>query len=349
MRSGSRARGMNPAPYGQGLRLEYAQAPGACHPAFVALLKGGVDVVEYVHCAAVPSRSINPRLPSMSRLSEPTPVAHAATCAVPSPTWLGRLWPLTPRLALALVAASTLAGGGLGWLMLQLHALSGLASLAVLAAALAASGLPALLLLKASRELECARAVALAAGALDPLTGISARGPFLALAEREFARSRRYGIGAALLLVDIDRFRRLIDEPERAAGELVLREVAASIQFTLRGADALARFGSAQIAVFVAHADALGALDVAERIRERVEQLEIACRDQRLRATVSVGVVLMRPAHLSLQAVIEDAEAALGAARQAGGNCVRAAPVDRRRLPQGWRGPSVGDNQAAGS
>ncbi len=284
----------------------------------------------------------------MSRLSEPTH-APAAPCAAPQQDWLARLWPLTPRLALVLVAASALVGGGVGWLTLRFGASSGLAPLAVLLAAAAASALPALLLLKASRELECARTVALAAGMLDPVTGISGREPFLSLAEREFARSRRYGIGAALLLVDVDRFRRLIDDRERAAGELVLREVAASIQVTLRGADALARFGPAQIAVFVAHADALGALDVAERIRERVEQLEIACRDQRLRATVSVGVVLMRPAHLSLQAVIEDAEAALGAARQAGGNCVRAAPVDRRRLPQGWRGPSVGDNQAAGS
>ncbi|HNT37837.1 MAG TPA: GGDEF domain-containing protein [Rubrivivax sp.] len=284
----------------------------------------------------------------MSRLSEPTH-APAAPCAAPQQDWLARLWPLTPRLALVLVAASALVGGGVGWLTLRFGASSGLAPLAVLLAAAAASALPALLLLKASRELECARTVALAAGTLDPVTGISGREPFLSLAEREFARSRRYGIGAALLLVDVDRFRRLIDDRERAAGELVLREVAASIQVTLRGADALARFGPAQIAVFVAHADALGALDVAERIRERVEQLEIACRDQRLRATVSVGVVLMRPAHLSLQAVIEDAEAALGAARQAGGNCVRAAPVDRRRLPQGWRGPSVGDNQAAGS
>jgi diguanylate cyclase len=116
------------------------------------------------------------------------------------------------------------------------------------------------------------------------------------------------------------------------AGDLVLREIAASTQATLRGADALARFGHAQLAVFLAHADPLGALDVAERIRERIEQLEIAWREQRLRATVSVGVVLMRPAHLSLQAVIDDAEAALGAARHAGATaCAR-----RRSIRGGW-------------
>ncbi len=49
---------------------------------------------------------------------------------------------------------------------------------------------------------------------------------------------------------------------------------------------------------------------------------------QRLRVTVSTGVAHLRPAHLSLQALVEDAQDALAAARAAGGNCVRAAPVD---------------------
>jgi diguanylate cyclase (GGDEF)-like protein len=287
---------------------------------------------------------------AMSRLPDLPPAPRTTRRLVLLPHLLPRLWPLSPVLALALAAAASLAGAALAWLLLRAP-LDWVVSpvLAALGGALAASVPLGLLLVKTSRDLERARTVALAAGALDPVTGISSRDPFLALAEREFARSRRYGIGAALLLVDVDRFRRLTEGQDAEAGDLVLREIAASTQATLRGADALARFGHAQVAVFLAHADPLGALDVAERIRERVEQLEIVCRDQRLRATVSVGVVLMRPAHLSLQAVIDDAEAALGAARHAGGNCVRAAPVDPRRLPQGSRGPSVGDNQAAGS
>lgn len=256
-----------------------------------------------------------------------------------------RLWPLSPTAGLTAAAGLACAGAAVAW---------GLVSLSVqppLAAAVGSlvAGLPlGLLLARSARDRERGRHLALAAGAMDPVTGVSSKDPFLALAEREFARSRRYGIGAALLLVDIDRFRRLVDGHDPDAGDLVLREIAASTQATLRGADALARFGHAQLAVFLAHADPLGALDVAERIRERIEGLEIAWRDQRLRATVSVGVVLMRPAHLSLQTVIDDAEAALGAARHAGGNCVRAAPVDPRRLPQaGSHGPSVGDNRAA--
>lgn len=253
---------------------------------------------------------------------------------------------LSAGLALALAGGLAAVAAALAWLL----AWTGLADGAT-AAALGSLlvGLPLVLALAGSlRALERARSAALAAGAMDPATGVSSRGAFLSLAEREFSRSRRYGIGAALLLVDVDRFRRLIEGHEAQVGDLVLREIAASTQATLRGADALARFGPAQIAVFLAHADPPGALDVAERVRERVEQLEIIVRDQRVRATVSVGVVMMRPAHLSLQAVIDDAETALGAARHAGGNCVRAAPIDPRRLREPGSAGPVDDNRTAG-
>lgn len=282
----------------------------------------------------------------------PPPTGHAEPAAKPRRTpGVGRLPHLTAAAVPGLTLVLALVAGGLAWALADRVATLGPAGLAVvgLLAALV-TGVPlAVLLARAWSDLAQGRHLALAAGALDPVTGVSARAPFLALAEREFARSRRYGIGAALLLVDVDRFRRLVEGHEAAAGDLVLREIAASTQATLRGADALARFGHAQVAVFLAHADPLGALDVAERIRERVEQLEIGFNEQRLRVTVSVGVVLMRPAHLALQSVIDDAEAALGAARHAGGNCVRSAPVDPRRLAQGSRGPSVDDNHAAGS
>lgn len=282
----------------------------------------------------------------MSRLpplTEPPPVQRRVVVAARA----GELspWALAGATA-ALAASGALVAALLAWAWPALGA-AGAAALGV-----AASALPLMMLLARSlHELERGRHLALSAGALDPVTGVSARAPFLALAEREFSRSRRYGIGAALLLVDVDRFRRLTEGQDPELADLVLREIAASTQSTLRGADALARFGHAQLAVFLAHADPLGALDVAERIRERVEQLEIAWRgDHRLRATVSVGVVLMRPAHLALQSVIDDAEAALGAARHAGGNCVRSAPVDPRRLPpQGSHGPAIDDNRAAGS
>lgn len=150
---------------------------------------------------------------------------------------------------------------------------------------------------------------------------------FLDLAGREWARARRYGTGAALLIVEVDRFTRLAQTRGSAAADAALAELLAQTAPTLRGADVLTRYTPAQMAVFLAPADATGALDVAERIRERAEQMEVPFQPQHLRLTVSVGVAHLRPAHLNLQALMDDAEDALAAARQAGGNCVRAAPV----------------------
>jgi diguanylate cyclase (GGDEF)-like protein len=151
---------------------------------------------------------------------------------------------------------------------------------------------------------------------------------FMDMVAREWSRARRYGTGAALLLVEIDRYPRLTEALGVAAGEKVLAEVLAATSPTLRGADALARYEAGRFTVFLAHADATGALDVAERIRERAEQMEVAVPPRRVRFTVSVGVAQLRPAHLYLQALIDDVVDALAAARGAGGNCVRAAPVD---------------------
>ncbi len=215
------------------------------------------------------------------------------------------------------------------------------------AAAVAVIGLPlAALLARLSRQLDQQRRQLAQIEAHDIPAGVASRAHFLALAEREWSRARRYGDSAAMLVVDVDRFHPLCESRGAEAGDAVLRALAASTGPTLRGADAMARFGGAQIVVWLAQADPLGALDVAERIRERVEGMDIPWQRQTLRVTVSVGVAALRPAHPNLGALVEDAEAAVQAARQTGGNCVRAAPVDPMRLRK--IGPSVGDNQAAG-
>jgi diguanylate cyclase len=275
--------------------------------------------------------------------------------AVPTPET--RDAPSAPRRRLLAAAGigSLMVGGaaGLSWaLAALLEALGGaFAAWAAPAAAALAVGLVGLplagLLFRLLQEVERSRRQLARLDTVDTLTGVANRAHFLALAEREWARARRYGGEPALLLIEIDRFQRLCDSRGAPAGDAVLREIVKNVSPTLRGADALARYGGAQLAVWLAQADPIGALDVADRIRERVEGLEIAWMQQPpLRVTVSVGVAALRSVHHNLSALTVDAEAAAQAARQAGGNCVRAAPVDAGRSRR--IGPSVGDNQAAG-
>lgn len=248
-------------------------------------------------------------------------------------------WVLAGALGVALAAGA----GALAWALAGLLGGAGAAALAAILAVLAA-GLPlSALLVKLVREVARQREQ-LARHGGDGSAGH--RGHFLALAEREWARTRRYGGEPALLIVDVDRFQRLCETRSVEAGDAVLGALARDWGPTLRGADAYARFGGGRIAVWLAQADATGALDVADRIRERSEALEIAFQGAAIKVTVSVGVAALRPAHQNLTSLIADAESAVLAARQAGGNCVRAAPVDPSRSRR--IGPSVGDNQAAG-
>ena len=165
----------------------------------------------------------------------------------------------------------------------------------------------------------------------DELTGVSNRRHFMTLAEREIARCRRYTTSGALLLVDADHFKRVNDQHGRACGDALLREITRVTQASLRQPDVLARFGGEELIIFLPHTDPLGALDVADRIRERVSELKLAWQTAQVRATVSIGVAALDSGHASLDALIHDANTALFAAKEAGRNCVRAAPIQPRR------------------
>jgi diguanylate cyclase (GGDEF)-like protein len=161
----------------------------------------------------------------------------------------------------------------------------------------------------------------------DDLTGALNRRQFLVLADREWARCRRYEMSAALLMFDVDHFKRVNDLHGHLAGDLMLREMSQAVARTLRHADLFGRFGGEEFIAFLPHTDTLGALDAAERIRDAVARLSLEWRGQQVRTTVSVGVVSLGNDHDSLGALIADADLALYAAKDAGRNCVRTAPV----------------------
>ena len=275
-------------------------------------------------------------MPLLPPAADPPPAGRPAAVARMALPWLALgLMVVTALLAALLSMGLSMAWGSAAWWQ------------APLAAALAVAGasIPgAALLLRLQRE---AAGGAAACGSVNSPVGAT-RPVFLELAGREWARARRYGSGAALLLVDVDRFARLVESRGGGASDAALAEMLRQTSPTLRGADLLTRFSDSQMAVFLAHADPTGALDVAERIRERTEQMEVSFQHESsprsLRVTVSVGVSQLRPAHLNLQALIDDAQEAVFAARQAGGNCVRAAPVDNGRMSPA--GPWLDDHRA---
>jgi len=182
-------------------------------------------------------------------------------------------------------------------------------------------------LMRMLHDLEAARVHLDVLATRDELTGAYNRRQFLVLADREWARCRRYDMGAALVMLDVDHFKRVNDLHGHLAGDLMLREIARAAAETLRHADILGRFGGEEFIIFLPHTDTLGALDVAERIRERVAAIKLEWRGQQVNTTVSLGAATLGISHDTVGALIADADRALYTAKDAGRNCVRTPPA----------------------
>jgi diguanylate cyclase (GGDEF)-like protein len=156
----------------------------------------------------------------------------------------------------------------------------------------------------------------------DSLTGVFNRRALFDVMRREVERSLRHGHELSFLMFDLDRFKDVNDRYGHAAGDLVLRHVAAVTAKTIRGSDTLARYGGEEFVVVAPEAGEREALQLAERIRVGVESSEITVDSQTLHVTVSVGVATMRPDDTEPRDILNRADAALYAAKAEGRNRV---------------------------
>ncbi|MBE7416386.1 MAG: GGDEF domain-containing protein [Ideonella sp.] len=193
------------------------------------------------------------------------------------------------------------------------------------------------LVLRLVFQLERARAALAVLATQDALTGVHNRRYFFEVAEREWQRCKRYGEEAALLLIDADHFKAVNDQHGHLCGDKLLVAVARAVRATLRTSDLMARFGGEELVILLPHTDPLGALDVAERIRERVAGGRLDWHGEKVGITVSIGVASYAGDDRTLDALVHDADLALYAAKKAGRNCVRAAPIRPRRSGEAHR------------
>ena len=159
--------------------------------------------------------------------------------------------------------------------------------------------------------------------ATDALTGLPNRRYFdeyLGL----LARRRRADDRVGVLMVDIDRFKRLNDTFGHGVGDHVLREVAQAIAAAVREDDVPARFGGEEFAVLLRNPSPAVAIEVGERVRRSVSALDL----RRLGVpgvSVSVGVAVADASDEPLDEIIDRADQALYRAKRAGRDRVVAA------------------------
>jgi len=162
---------------------------------------------------------------------------------------------------------------------------------------------------------------------LDGLTGIFNRRFFELRIMEEIERARRYGTGMAVIMVDIDQFKRLNDEFGHLLGDEVLRQVSSLFHQQLRKIDVVCRYGGEEFGVLLTQTNAQHAMTVAEKLRKMVESWQFPGVPQTV--TVSAGVAAFPDHGTTRDDLVRAADTALYAAKTAGRNRICPAPLAR--------------------
>jgi diguanylate cyclase (GGDEF)-like protein len=159
----------------------------------------------------------------------------------------------------------------------------------------------------------------------DPLTGVLNRRSLIERLHAACDRARARRLPIALLFIDLDHFKSINDTRGHLAGDACLRAVIGPIQKELRMSDVIGRYGGEEFVVILSSADTSVAQTIAQRIRERVEKLEVEGFGEPIRLTCSIGVATSDSLHVWGEALVASADAAVYVAKRAGRNQIHVA------------------------
>ena len=162
--------------------------------------------------------------------------------------------------------------------------------------------------------------VAHAAG-VDALTGALNRRALMKHAARELVRSDRLATPLAIVVMDLDNFKRVNDTHGHGGGDVALCAFVDLVKEHLRAEDTIARIGGEEFVLMLPGADTATAAQIAERLRSALEQMRIHYEGRMIVTTVSGGVTERQPGD-PLTAMLKRADGLLYQAKSNGRNCV---------------------------
>jgi len=165
---------------------------------------------------------------------------------------------------------------------------------------------------------------------IDSLTGIYTRRYILTELENQKTLADRYRRPFSIVLLDIDDFKKINDTRGHPAGDEYLRHITSEIYNCLRENDKVGRVGGEEFLLILPETDSRGARSLADRIRRRIEESELAYKDIWIRSTVSAGVATYTDQSDSSANLYELADNALYRAKGQGKNRVVLASVTTR-------------------
>ena len=156
----------------------------------------------------------------------------------------------------------------------------------------------------------------------DELTGLDSRRHFMARAEALLKRARHEKAPFSLCMIDVDHFKAINDTWGHGQGDLVLAAIAETCKHSLRPQDVIGRFGGEEFIVALPDTHPKDALMVAERLQQRISDLEVMEAMPGHRLTVTIGIAGFPDENADLDALIQQADRALYAGKHAGRNRV---------------------------
>lgn len=156
----------------------------------------------------------------------------------------------------------------------------------------------------------------------DPLTGASNRRSFMDRLESEFERCKRYRTSMVLLSLDIDHFKKINDTHGHMAGDEVLKQLVDLCLTTLRTTDAFGRVGGEEFLALLTQTSVVAGQKTAERLRQLVEESEVATDGVKINYTISIGLTELSKTDTSFENILKRADDALYQAKNNGRNRV---------------------------
>lgn len=154
----------------------------------------------------------------------------------------------------------------------------------------------------------------------DALTNAYNRSYFIERLYQEFGQFKRNRRPFSVMFLDIDKFKDINDIYGHVVGDKVLKEFSFAVMSSLRNCDVFCRYGGDEFVILMPDTDGKSAVRAAERIRENISSLKIDCGETDIMLSFSAGVKEMDDSITSCDEIIKAADAAMYAAKQAGGN-----------------------------
>ncbi len=157
---------------------------------------------------------------------------------------------------------------------------------------------------------------------IDGLTGLYNRRAFEERLQIEIERSRRYENSLTLMILDLDKFKRINDTYGHIFGDMVLKKTASIIRGSVRTVDTVARYGGEEFAVILINADKNNSYKSAERIRSNIQSFVFEKDGIREHMTISIGMAEYPIDGTDVPTMISHADLAMYQSKRLGGNKV---------------------------